>query len=789
VTPALRLDAVSASPPWGGAVDGLSLEVSPGEIVRVEATRAAAQTLLRLLSGRLTPTRGRIELLGRDTFGRAPSALVGACVVEGSAESWRVRRIFRDLYPSWDDALYSALHEEVKERTQGKSSWARARAAYAVPAFASGAPVVVLPVPSKPFGRGPDEEARDWVIATARRLRRTLVLVGDAGGDVDRMVALESPIRAVALESPIRAPRASASAPPNTRHGQAKPVLRPMDRRRVAILLKHAMVPGVQGAVELLGMLAMVAIVQGSDFEDVGIFVPGIALASFLPVASVGWIAPASPIGVSLSPAWPLPGWCLPTPAAELRAASCLAALLRLPLFASFLVALCWGIDVPAAIEWHLRLQPSWAPLVALTFVAPPLLAAQSLVVGTWRRAALGGATVGAAALAVWSASQTAATARMWAVAATSGLVLLGAAIIWISAVALVWRGLLRTAAGTGRPGPPSASAAALIALAAGWLALLPGALPEPDWRDVRDPRFGAVADDAFLIRGTVDEDTPQVPGLPLSWLVPFATFDGLPLPEGTQVLVTGGESWARLRQEGATAWIEVADTMDGPATARSDSWTMPSSGRFAGPNMSWWPELQAFVAYGRVDGEVALFWIAPDGDKGGVRAPDGTFQGWTSSRDDDGAWVLTPKPRFPRECPGEGDSIGRGPVRVCETPEGARERTLLSFRDGAYDETPLPDLPAHYPVGSPEVWRRTGGEPPRFLFAGRGFTDPEGKVLQLEDGMWTELSTLELRGRHPTWLSRDSLLLLDIGATATTPDSALCRAPTGHCERIPHNQ
>jgi branched-chain amino acid transport system ATP-binding protein len=59
----------------GGAVivDGVSLSVQPGELVTIIGPNGAGKTsLFNLLSGLIRPTRGRIEVLGRDVTSEPP---------------------------------------------------------------------------------------------------------------------------------------------------------------------------------------------------------------------------------------------------------------------------------------------------------------------------------------------------------------------------------------------------------------------------------------------------------------------------------------------------------------------------------------------------------------------------------------------------------------------------------------------------------------------------------------------------------------------------------------------
>lgn len=74
--PVLKVESVSVA--FGGlvAVDTVSFQVAPGEIVGLIGPNGAGKTtLFNAVSGYYKPTRGRISFLGRDITGRAPYAL------------------------------------------------------------------------------------------------------------------------------------------------------------------------------------------------------------------------------------------------------------------------------------------------------------------------------------------------------------------------------------------------------------------------------------------------------------------------------------------------------------------------------------------------------------------------------------------------------------------------------------------------------------------------------------------------------------------------------------------
>jgi len=88
MTPVLSVDNVKKR--FGGivAVDGLNLEVEPGEIVGLIGPNGAGKTTtLNLITGFLTPNEGRISLNGTEVTGDSPDSIRRA----GSAGPFRSR--------------------------------------------------------------------------------------------------------------------------------------------------------------------------------------------------------------------------------------------------------------------------------------------------------------------------------------------------------------------------------------------------------------------------------------------------------------------------------------------------------------------------------------------------------------------------------------------------------------------------------------------------------------------------------------------------------------------------
>ena len=94
VTPALEARSVSKN--FGGvrAVSDMSLTVPAGEIYAVIGPNGAGKTtFLRMLSGEMAPTRGRILLRGQEITGQSVTTVNQA----GIAKSYQINQLFNDL--------------------------------------------------------------------------------------------------------------------------------------------------------------------------------------------------------------------------------------------------------------------------------------------------------------------------------------------------------------------------------------------------------------------------------------------------------------------------------------------------------------------------------------------------------------------------------------------------------------------------------------------------------------------------------------------------------------------
>ena len=100
---------------FGGitALDGYSVEISAGELVGLIGPNGAGKTtVFNLLSGVLSPTRGRIYFNGRDTTGRRPDENTAL----GIARTFQNIRLFKEL--SVIDNIKIAFHMRL-----GKGFW------------------------------------------------------------------------------------------------------------------------------------------------------------------------------------------------------------------------------------------------------------------------------------------------------------------------------------------------------------------------------------------------------------------------------------------------------------------------------------------------------------------------------------------------------------------------------------------------------------------------------------------------------------------------------------------
>src|SRR5699024_2468832 len=79
----LKLEGVSASYGSFKALNSISLNVEPGElVVMLGANGAGKTTLFNTISGLIKPTAGSVHFLGSNVTGKNPSSLVSAGMVQ-----------------------------------------------------------------------------------------------------------------------------------------------------------------------------------------------------------------------------------------------------------------------------------------------------------------------------------------------------------------------------------------------------------------------------------------------------------------------------------------------------------------------------------------------------------------------------------------------------------------------------------------------------------------------------------------------------------------------------------
>ncbi len=116
------LEAVELSRHFGGfaAVDSVSLAIEQNQLTALIGPNGAGKTTLyNLLSGRLTPTHGRVLFDGREVTGLPPHTLVQ----RGMARSFQITNVFADL-----TALENVLVGLTAKHGKGLSMFRRVRA-------------------------------------------------------------------------------------------------------------------------------------------------------------------------------------------------------------------------------------------------------------------------------------------------------------------------------------------------------------------------------------------------------------------------------------------------------------------------------------------------------------------------------------------------------------------------------------------------------------------------------------------------------------------------------------
>ena len=173
---AAALSLAGLSKEFGGlrAVDGVSLEVAPGERRAIIGPNGAGKTtLFSLISGETRPSRGRISLFGRDVTRSSPHRRAGL----GLARTYQITNLFPRL-----TALENCLLA-VQALTGAKFHLHRAIRRY--PAFFERARAVLAAVG---LGEQADEVVRNLSHGEQRQLEIALALAGSP-----RLLLLDEP--------------------------------------------------------------------------------------------------------------------------------------------------------------------------------------------------------------------------------------------------------------------------------------------------------------------------------------------------------------------------------------------------------------------------------------------------------------------------------------------------------------------------------------------------------------------------------------------------------------------
>ena len=173
----LQLDQIHRSfDPGRSVLNGVDLEVEPGEVVGLLGVNGAGKTtLLRIAMGMLHPHRGSVRLFGLDPFAHPVEVKrrVGFVAEDQSLPPYlRVRDVLeiqRELYPSWDRDLERDLVGRFSMNTRTKIarlSKGEARRVAVIGALAHRPELLLLDEPASGF----DPAARREFLETALRV-------------------------------------------------------------------------------------------------------------------------------------------------------------------------------------------------------------------------------------------------------------------------------------------------------------------------------------------------------------------------------------------------------------------------------------------------------------------------------------------------------------------------------------------------------------------------------------------------------------------------------------------
>ncbi len=185
------------------AVDGLSLEVAPGEILGyIGPNGAGKSTTIKMIAGLLAPTAGEIRVLGRDPFRARTANNLEIGVVFGQRTQlwWDIPpresfRLLKDIYGVPDDlfAANMALFEESLGLSRfahvpvRKLSLGQRMACDIAASLVHGPRVLYLDEPTIGLDLVMKENIRRFILEANRRLGTTIVLTTHDLVDIARL--------------------------------------------------------------------------------------------------------------------------------------------------------------------------------------------------------------------------------------------------------------------------------------------------------------------------------------------------------------------------------------------------------------------------------------------------------------------------------------------------------------------------------------------------------------------------------------------------------------------------
>jgi branched-chain amino acid transport system ATP-binding protein len=154
------------------AVDGISVEITRGALVGIVGANGSGKTtFLNLITGYLTPDRGRIEFMGRETTGLPPRAMTKL----GVARSFQVPQLYTGL-----SVLENMLLSLAAGSAARSSMW---RPLHQAPRVAEGLEILerfgLVPYADRPVGQLAEGGRKLLDIALSFALRPRLLLMDE----------------------------------------------------------------------------------------------------------------------------------------------------------------------------------------------------------------------------------------------------------------------------------------------------------------------------------------------------------------------------------------------------------------------------------------------------------------------------------------------------------------------------------------------------------------------------------------------------------------------------------